>query len=335
MQRYETIQALRFVAALLVVITHSTLYAHERLVPDFPIWRGGGHGVDIFFVISGFVMIVSTQRFIGQRDDWYFFIKNRIIRVVPLYWLATSIKLVSFFLFPALVLHSRFDFFHIFSSYFFIPTKNIDGHIKPLLGVGWTLMFEMFFYVTFTVALFLRTNVTIFVGVVMIVCTVGYFFRPEGYPAVAVYLSPVMLEFWIGMLMAVYSHRLNAPIWVWVGIAALGAVALLFFDEGERSNLLAIPAAVAIVLGAIKLEGSVGRFIPYVVLFGGTISYSLYLFHPIFAPIAPVILKKLGIGMPTLSILLSVGISVALATIVYWVFERPVTNMLRAQFKSS
>jgi peptidoglycan/LPS O-acetylase OafA/YrhL len=66
--RYEGIQALRFIAALLVVVTHATFYVSERLVPGYPVWSSGAAGVDVFFVISGFVMVVSSQDLIGQPD---------------------------------------------------------------------------------------------------------------------------------------------------------------------------------------------------------------------------------------------------------------------------
>ncbi|MGB8899043.1 MAG: acyltransferase family protein, partial [Methylocella sp.] len=65
-ENYTGIQALRFLAAILVVMVHATLYTKERLDPTFGIWSPGAAGVDIFFVISGFVMVVSSRKLMTQ-----------------------------------------------------------------------------------------------------------------------------------------------------------------------------------------------------------------------------------------------------------------------------
>ena len=141
---YEGIQALRFVAALLVVVTHTTFYAHERLDNSFSVWGHGTVGVDIFFVVSGFVMMYSSQKFVGSRIGWQGFGMRRLIRILPMYWIATTVKLAALVLVPAAVLHAALDPQKVVMSYFLLPTRNVDGRVEPLLGVGWTLLFEMF-----------------------------------------------------------------------------------------------------------------------------------------------------------------------------------------------
>src|SRR4051794_40777008 len=136
---YTGVQALRFVAALLVVMTHATLYTSERLDDSLPVWHFGEVGVDIFFVISGFVMMVSTQRLVGRRDGWKYFWMRRTIRIVPLYWIATTIKLLALVVAPAAILHATLDPRDVVLSYLFLPSYNVDGLVQPLLGVGWTL----------------------------------------------------------------------------------------------------------------------------------------------------------------------------------------------------
>ena len=139
--QYEGIQALRFVAALLVVLMHSTHYASERLLIDVPIFSNGGAGVDIFFVISGFVMVIASNPLINRPDGWRLFVARRLIRIVPLYWLLLSVKVLTILLFPALLRDSTFDPIAIISSYLFLPSYNNEGEIAPILYVGWSLNF--------------------------------------------------------------------------------------------------------------------------------------------------------------------------------------------------
>jgi peptidoglycan/LPS O-acetylase OafA/YrhL len=103
-QTYTGIQALRFVAAMLVVLAHSTAMVNERMHLDMFKWRAGWSGVDIFFVISGFVMTISSGGLTQRVDGWKIFITRRLIRIVPLYWVATTIKLATILVLPSLAL---------------------------------------------------------------------------------------------------------------------------------------------------------------------------------------------------------------------------------------
>jgi peptidoglycan/LPS O-acetylase OafA/YrhL len=91
------IQSLRAVAALMVVLLHCTEMWALRVQTGSSdaIWQHGAAGVDIFFVISGFIMTVSSRHLVGEPLGWLQFIKNRIVRIVPLYWLLTTLKLVA------------------------------------------------------------------------------------------------------------------------------------------------------------------------------------------------------------------------------------------------
>ena len=93
---FVTIQSLRAVAALLVVDYHVLDMWSLRVNPTPPgvSWVNGAAGVDIFFVISGFVMVVSSRRMAAKLGAWRTFIEHRIVRIAPLYWLATTAKLV-------------------------------------------------------------------------------------------------------------------------------------------------------------------------------------------------------------------------------------------------
>lgn len=138
-----SVQILRGVAALLVVARHAAKQLSADPENAFIL---GQFGVDIFFVISGFVIFLA-----GRNSSPAHFLKRRFIRVVPMYWLVL-----------ALVVGMRMAHGHLVSQYFipntllsflFVPSEIADGAIFPPIVVGWTLNFEMFFYAVFAVSL--------------------------------------------------------------------------------------------------------------------------------------------------------------------------------------
>ena len=337
-KNYEGIQALRFFAAFLVVLNHSTFYTSERLLPGTGFWHQGATGVNIFFVISGFVMVVSTTTLRNYADGWKTFILHRFIRIVPLYWVATTLKLSVFILLPAAILHSQFDIFHIVSSYLFIPTVNAEGEFKPFLAVGWTLYFEMFFYMLFALALYLRCNLYYFVGVVLAVFASLSMYRTEGVAA-TMFFDAVVLQFFFGMLVASTMWRGEALNQVTARfptipalLSLLGTVLLLApfqvpgLPEAFRTGI----PAVMIVLGVVWLEPHLKGRLPKILLILGDASYAIYLFHPIIAPAVPTILRKMDILNYSLCVVLSATLAIFVGTLIHLIFEKPLTNQLRS-----
>lgn len=333
--KYTGVQALRFVAALLVVLTHATLYTSERLDSSVPVWHFGEVGVDVFFVISGFVMMVSTRSLIGDRNGWKSFSMRRIIRIVPMYWIATTIKLAVLVAVPAAVLHATLNPATVLLSYGFLPSRNVDGLVQPLLGVGWTLTFEMFFYFVFALALFLRANRLYLAGIVLTACAVGWLFRGTEWPPAAVYLDPIVLNFLVGMIIgrwALDRSARNCALglgYVLVLWAVLYAVqpedGAGFAYHGFVRSLL----VTALVLAVVALDPIITGRIPSPVIFMGDASYSLYLFHPLVAPIVPATMAAVGLTSVPVSLALSVTAAVVAAAFVYRVVERPLTAWLR------
>lgn len=139
MNRYNGIQCLRAIAALLVMI------AHLKFVADFSdvSWiqsAAGAVGVDVFFVISGFVISISAKNL--NYNATSFFI-NRFCRVAPFYW---------FFSIPFIILslyHENFNFLQLVNTFIFIPFFDVGHYTNPSHPYGWTLSFEMMFYVLF------------------------------------------------------------------------------------------------------------------------------------------------------------------------------------------
>ena len=127
--KIECIQFLRFVASFLVLLTHS-----------FSPFFNGSIGVDIFFVISGFIMM-----HVSSNDVKKFLIK-RFIRIVPLYWTLTILFFLVVLFLPILVDKSEANFHYFIKSLFFIPYNNGEGHL-PVIFLGWTLNYEIIFYI--------------------------------------------------------------------------------------------------------------------------------------------------------------------------------------------
>lgn len=142
-------------AALLVVALHTVEMWHIRLdpaqAPDY--WNGGAAGVDIFFVVSGVVMIVSSRDLASVPGGWAIFLRKRFERIVPYYWLVTTAKIASVVAFPALALHTVLKPGVVVASYLFVPWRGPLGEMGPVLPVGWTLNLEVAFYACFAAAL--------------------------------------------------------------------------------------------------------------------------------------------------------------------------------------
>ena len=333
--RYDGIQALRLLAALLVVVTHATFYAMERLGVGGEVWHNGARGVDIFFIISGVVMVISSRRLLEDEAGWKIFVTKRLQRIVPLYWVATTFKVVTVLLISSLVLHADMDWWNIFKSYLFIPSKNVDGDITPFLGVGWTLVFEMFFYAVFAAALFFRKNIYAFTGAVLLAFSLISWLRGETFSTWLYLMDSIILEFYMGMIIGYFA--LKRRFWPAAFALVSGLLALAFLllsadiDNAPLPRFIwsGIPAAV-VVWSVMSLEKYLHGRIPRGVMFFGAASYALYLFHPLIAPFAPVVLSKLSLRSFSLSVLCSLAVSMVAAAVIHRWIELPFNNIIRS-----
>jgi peptidoglycan/LPS O-acetylase OafA/YrhL len=195
MNKLVWIQALRFLAALMVVGAH--------LIPGFD--TIGQHGVDVFFVISGFVMVYSSEELFSKPQAAKQFMWRRICRIVPLYWLMTAVVAAS----------GNYSWQHIATSLFFIPSvwPDAPSPMLPVLTVGWTLNVEMFFYLLFAAWISMPRRIAV-PGVcvtLLLVFMLGNYF-PLSTAVAAYWTSPKLLEFALGALIAnAYRDGLNLP----------------------------------------------------------------------------------------------------------------------------
>lgn len=279
---FVSIQYLRAIAAIMVVVFH--LEPQLRRMGYDGEWAGWlSSGVDIFFVISGFIMWVTTSNRSLTPIQFYW---RRIVRIVPLYWLLTTVVVAVMLLSPMSLQSSRFDFPHVLASYFFVPWSHpVKAGMEPALIPGWTLNYEMFFYAVFGLTLpfskAYRLVLTLFVLVLLTL--IGPDSGVEKSSIFGFYSSSIILEFGLGMILGWYFQSgrnlrpLFAALLVLVGVTII-VITAPYKETVPRFQLWGFPA-MAIVGGVLALEaaGLVRRF---AFLHGlGDASYSIYLSH--------------------------------------------------------
>jgi peptidoglycan/LPS O-acetylase OafA/YrhL len=267
-----------------MVVAYHTLQAAygESLIQT---WPNLSAGVDLFFIISGFVMVTSTRRLAARPGAWRIFLQRRAMRLVPLYWLLTCAKYAVAVLEPGLTPHTRPDLANFLASLAFIPARDAAGQIRPVLPVGWSLNFEVFFYLLFAAALAWRLRPVWLVAPLGIVAVAGFFRAPD-WPAPLFLANPMVLEFAGGMLVWYAITRGWRPPTRWAVVMAAGAFAVLLalpLAGPLRCLVWGAPAA-AIVAIAVAMEPRWGKRLPASVLRIGDASYAIYLVHPFVVP---------------------------------------------------
>ncbi len=272
--RLHALQYLRAIAAIAVVWSHAVIQRDEYLqfLADTGAW-----GVDIFFVISGFIMVFIAK----PTDTPKKFISNRISRVVPLYWFFTLLTALILLLMPNLFNNSEFSWVATIKSFLFIPEVSItqSNDLWPILAPGWSLNYEMFFYVMFALSLFAPFKYRIWTcctAIVAILLLAGIF--DDGGPVTQFYSQPIVLEFILGMLLAIVFKRnllkVSQTVAWFLIIAGFVLIITLPSPPGLRIFAIGIPALM-IVTGTLYCKMGESRF--FVML--GDSSYSLYLCH--------------------------------------------------------
>lgn len=303
MKQLKSIHYLRAIAALMVVIFH--IYATGRLttvrVAELEWLRGG---VDLFFVISGFVMVRSTAgRDLTPRQ----FLTERIQRIVPLYWVATLAAMASI----------KGEWLLKLGSLLFIPVASpYRQYMQPVVAPGWTLNYEMFFYVLFALTLLAaeRHRLWLMLAALGGVILIGLNFQADA--LAQFYGRPLVLEFVLGMMIA--RFKIECPvIMIPVGFALMY---LLLPMLSDRLYSLGLPAAM-VVAGALRAEARLPE-LKFPALLGDA-SYSIYLFHmpPIvmLASVWPLVgMGPVAFGLASFVMALAVGCSL------HYILERPI-----------
>jgi len=342
--RNHHIQALRGVAASLVVLSHSldVLVEHGIL----PLWFRpvgfsiGGLGVSTFFVISGFIMTTISYDDFGHAAKAISFAKRRLIRIVPTYWIATFLAFTLYQMVPS----QHPTILELAKSLTFIPYATVSlGDMQPVLKQGWTLNYEMFFYSIFTLALFLprRFGLTaVFLAFIGIVVG-GSLFKPlsDSTPAQTVFTflaDPIILLFASGIVIGVLKQKfewyIRYPFWIALSVLALQIGYNIAFEVPSRlpfPQVLSIWVSGIIAVGmcAFAVPSHAGRFESVAEAMGDA-SYSTYLFH-IFVVVALKMVFPINAMTAVFFVLLAVILSNVFGLVFYQTIERPISSMFR------
>jgi exopolysaccharide production protein ExoZ len=271
----KNLQYLRAFASINVVYLHilSSSHSYGMSTKIFTlIGNWGGNGVDIFFVISGFVMI-HTQ--INKPKNIYEFYLSRLNRIIPIYWFITIFVVLIYFILPNETFRSlSFDFNKFFLSLLFCSQLIIKE--LPIVNLGWTLEWEMLFYLIFGLALYLKDIIKIIYFIFFIMIIIFLFSQ-----------NLLIFEFFLGMTIGYIFNKVDLKKNIGFKIFIVGIILLLlsinsnledmsdFFILGikfDRFFIWGVPAAL-IVLGAAYSKQVNFSFLNYL----GNASYSIYL----------------------------------------------------------
>lgn len=331
------VQALRALAAFMVVFVH--IEALAVMAGAGPrLFEAGNAGVDIFFVISGFIMVFTTGR---RPMGALTFMAARLQRIAPLYWLVTLAVFAVALIAPQLLQTTRADPASLAASLLFIPFERSDGALRPVVFVGWTLNYEMAFYVLFSLSLLIRNRtagVALTVSALTAAVVAGRALHP---PSLAgFYTSPIVLEFGLGMLLGLAWPRMVVSRSMAFALAGAGLLAFAAMLAGptllpgrDRLLLFGLPAFV-IVAAALALEraGVALRWGWVRVL--GNASFAIYLSHFFVAQAVLIVARKMGLHGPAaasaLALLIFAGVA-AVGLALHYGVERPMGAALASR----
>jgi len=282
------IQLLRALAALTVAAGHIAFAFADHLGSGLGIGPGdGGTGqiaVMLFFVVSGYVMVVSSQALFGQPGARQAFWARRLIRIMPPYWIATGLLVLIFLtLFPAPI-----DPLRLAQSLLLVPFWPLDGSMRPVpfLWIGWTLFYEMMFYALFGLFIAWRREAAIagIMAVLGAMALAGLWVPPQD-AALFSATRPITLVFGAGMLLALWrEHGGRAPGWGrWAAVAGLVVALWLVPMPGNLVAMgfdyLAWAALPALLIAFAALSGPLALPAAALINRAGDASYAVYLLH--------------------------------------------------------
>lgn len=316
--RYWSIQYLRGIAAIAVVTYH---------VFDLPIapvgyhFTIGAHGVDVFFVISGFIMYA-----VARDEHLYNFLARRLTRIFPLYWLAT-------FLYVGLVfklMGYRPSGTETTLSLALIPhfSEAHREHIWPILIPGWTLSYELYFYALFALGITARRVIALPTALIVTMIGLGLALQPHN-AILVVATDPRLLEFVLGLLLAV---GVTSGRWV-LGTSTVAAAFLTWAAWLVGADkVMVMTASFAIVAAALTIDSRRGVQPIALLRLLGDSSYATYLFHIPALAVIEYAVRSSGLPADTVTrtsiAFLTVILAVGFGVLTHLVVERPLLRTL-------
>jgi exopolysaccharide production protein ExoZ len=348
MGRLSNIQVLRAIAAFLVVVSHalhetaamSASFGQPVLVPGIHPWTAA---VDIFFIMSGFILLsISYEKFATPHASREFFIR-RLVRAIPLYWLLTSLVLLTAMAMPKMLNVPIADLKQVLASYFFWPYPRGEGELRPVLALGWTMNLEFFFYILLALSLAFSRRVGLaFVGTALVGVVLLQQIFSFSADAMIFYGASMTLDFVLGMIIAVaYRCGLRLPVGSCVVAGLIGISLLLRAESADSSDLMwfvtiSLPASL-LVAAAVFGPQLPSRFgWQRLLILIGDACYSVYLLQPfILRPAAKAWVATFGETMSFWAyVFVASCLAVAAGVGCFLLFESPLTTALNRRIRA-
>jgi peptidoglycan/LPS O-acetylase OafA/YrhL len=334
---------LRAVAAILVMIFHGSQMIEEQLGYSFLnyFFMAGFSGVDIFFVLSGFIILYTSH---NSNYTIAQFLKRRFIRIYPIYWVVSFLLVLYFVFAPNPDQAYKTDVSFILSSLTLFPQE------KYIVGIAWTLSYEIIFYIVFAFTYLLNPRYLLYIFILWIsmILMTDFFGIKSGIFAVDALLNPIIINFAFGCLIAyIFIHKHDFEKWrliLFSGILLFAISWVLYYvivkDDPtaftapiSRVYLFGFPSAL-IILGTAYS----GSFDNKLLVYLGDASYSLYLIH---GTVLSVLLKLiLYFGLAALfnniiGALLIFAATIIAGCLIYKMVEKPLIRLTRRYLEES
>ncbi|MEN9017640.1 MAG: acyltransferase [Hellea sp.] len=322
---YISIQYLRGFAAIFVLLSHISFKLETHSFNFLNGFYIGSYGVDLFFIISGFIMCLTVD---NKKSTFVQFMKARFVRIIPLYWILSIVALFIFIIKPSLI-NSSGGNTSILGSFTLLPNGD-----KYLINNGWTLSYEFFFYFIFAFFIPFKAWQKYLTSIVLLFLSVCGFLIDITNSYIIFMTSPLLLEFVMGIFCyKIIKQNLIKPTFsfllFFVSIGLLTYVNLL--DSKEYFLGRALYAGLPMMLLFLAVVSFEKKIPNNKFLFNiGMSSYSLYLLHPFVLSGVTVGFKFLGLmDYEYIYFLSMLFISLISAWLCYKLIELPVDKKIR------
>ena len=337
-KRYEELDALRGIAALLVVFFHFTMGRPEYNT----FFKLGTTGVDLFFVISGFVIFMSLQKISSGFD----FVINRVSRLYPTYWASVTFTFILILSF--LIYNNRNDLDNKLIQYLGNLTMfqfylNFPHRIDDLDGPYWTLIIEMLFYISI-LFLFLTKLLKYIKAIGIVLCIIivvltqyCYNINYVKYIISWIPLLQFLPLFFAGTVFYNISTKKDKLVFNYSIIVLCFLCQSVLFPYAGRSNdyinwtEYCIMLFVYFALFILFVNNRLSFIVNKTTLFFGKISYALYLIHQYISVkiIIPHFYNKLGINFWIVAIFINLPIIIGIATFITYKIDIPYSRKMK------
>ena len=348
MGRLSNIQVLRAIAAFLVVISHAlheteamtAAFGQAPLTTGFHPWTAA---VDVFFIMSGFILLSISYEKFGTPNASREFFTRRLVRAIPLYWLLTSLVLLTAMAMPKMLNVPIADVKQVLASYFFWPYPRGEGELRPVLALGWTMNLEFFFYILLALSLSFSRRIglallgTALVGVVLLQQVFSF-----SADAMVFYGGAMTLDFVLGITIAVaYRNGLRIPAPVAIGAGLVGLAIILRAHSTDSADLswfttISLPASLVVIAGVFGPQLPNRHGWQRLLILVGDACYSVYLLQPfILRPAAKAWLAAFGDRLSFWAFVAVAGLlAIAVGVGAFLAFENPLTTYLNRRLRN-